>query len=121
MGAGFDAVSSSFCFGVHNLVTNQMGSDPELKTTLQINFHPDFSGSLEITHQALQRRHCPAYFVFLLRSRLCLLILAVLLPWKPTVLRLRRVPTPAGLGTRIHKRHRSGAGKRWEAGLRAAR
>lgn len=79
-GAGFDAITSSFGdFTWVNLVNNQTGPDLELKNTLQINFHPYFSGLLVITHQPLQCRHCHAYFVFLLHSQVCLLILAMLL------------------------------------------
>lgn len=59
-----------------------------------INFDPDFSGRLGITHQPLQRRHCRAYFVFLLRSRVCLLALAGLLPWEPD-----RFASPLSPGT----------------------
>lgn len=80
-GTGGDAMTS--CFGDFkwvNLLNNQTGPDLELKTTLQINFHPYLSGLLEITHQPLQCRHSRPYFVFLLHYRVCLLILAVLLP-----------------------------------------
>lgn len=75
-------------------MNNQTGPGPELRTTQQINFHPDLSGWLGITHQPLQRRHCRAYFVFLLRSRVCLLVLAGLLPWKPD-----RLASPSSPGT----------------------